>query len=469
MSVRKRPTAIQQVTPTGKRRLLGVRVQRLRESLGLSQADLARALNLSRSYLNQIEHNQRPVTTTVLEKLESLYGPRARLVEDDDPAALVGELRQALEALGHGSVSMAELRALASDQGGIARALIDLFQVYRLNKERADNLAARLGEAETARDDLLDDVGTQVRNYFNRRRNHIEELDTLAEAFFHDHGLTPGQTAASLRNHLFERHRVRVRIDDGTRLRDKRRFDAGRRLLTLSDALQPGQQAFQMAHQLALIEHGALIDGLAHAGGFGAAERIGHARTGLANYFAGALVMPYRQFLDAAEAARYDVERLALAFGVGFEAVCHRLSTLQRRGASGLPFFFMRVDRAGNVSKRHSATDFHFSHVGGSCPLWIVYEAFSQPGRVLTQVARMPDGRRHFWLARQVDSGPPGFGQPRKTFAVTLGCDLRHASRLVYSREPEATRNDEVVPIGPGCRICERSDCPQRAFPAYRR
>ena len=127
--------------------------------------------------------------------------------------------------------------------------------------------------------------------------------------------------------------------------------------------------------------------------------------------------MPYTPFLHSAQASRYDIEWLADRFGVGFEAVCHRLSTLQRRGAAGLPIFFMRVDRAGNVSKRHSATDFHFSHVGGACPLWIVYEAFNQPDRILTQIARMPDGRRYFWLARQVTSGPPGYGRPRKTFA----------------------------------------------------
>ena len=137
-----------------------------------------------------------------------------------------------------------------------------------------------------------------------------------------------------------------------------------------------------------------------------------------------------------------------------------------RRGAAGLPFFFIRVDRAGNISKRHSATDFHFSQVGGSCPLWIIYEAFNQPGRILTQVARMPDGRRHFWLARQVSSGPVGHGQPRKTFAVALGCELQHADRLVYARGLDTQNPSNAVPIGPGCRVCPREDCMQRAFAA---
>jgi len=176
--------------------------------------------------------------------------------------------------------------------------------------------------------------------------------------------------------------------------------------------------------------------------------------------------MPYGAFLQAAEELGYDIERLANRFGVGFEAVCHRLSTLQRPGAPGLPFFFVRVDRAGNVSKRHSAADFHFSRVGGTCPLWIVYEAFSQPERVLTQIAAMPDGRNYFWIARQVVSGPVGYGRPQKTFAVGLGCDLRHAHRLVYSRGLDLSAPTAATPIGAGCKVCEREDCAQRAFPS---
>ena len=176
--------------------------------------------------------------------------------------------------------------------------------------------------------------------------------------------------------------------------------------------------------------------------------------------------MPYRGFLDAAEAMAYDIERLAHRFGVGFEAVCHRLSTLQRPGAPGLPFFFMRVDRAGNVSKRQSATDFHFSRIGGTCPLWIVYEAFSHPTQVLTQVARMPDGRTYLWIARQVHSGPAGFRAPGKTFAVALGCDIAQAQRLVYSKGLELRDPAAAAAIGTGCKTCERADCPQRAFPS---
>jgi XRE family transcriptional regulator, fatty acid utilization regulator len=441
------------------KRFVGARLRRLRQQHGLAQAALAQALALSPSYLNQIERNQRPLTPAVQARLEALLGPQPTLFDDAGPAALVGELREALAELGETAATPEELETLAGDLPGIARVLLDLHRRQRAIRERADVLAAQLDEVELAGPDR-----DPVRDYFNRRRNHVAELDDIAEAAFGAHGLVAGQVAPRLRQRLREAHGITVALSDG--LDDKRRFDPGTRTLWLSDWLQPGQQAFQMAAELALREHGALIDTLVAQAGFADPERAAQARIGLSNYYAGALVMPYGAFLDAAQAERYDIDRLAHRFGVGFEAVCHRLSTLARPGRPGLPFFFVRVDRAGNISKRHSATDFHFSHVGGACPLWIVYEAFNQPGRILTQIARMPDGRRHFWLARQVESGPTGYGRQRKTFAVSLGCDLRHADRLTYSRGWDLKAIDDAVPIGPGCLTCEREDCVQRAFPS---
>lgn len=244
-----------------------------------------------------------------------------------------------------------------------------------------------------------------------------------------------------------------------------RRYDPSSRALHLSPDLKQGQQAFQMATQLAFLEHGEMIDRLADDTTLSGDEARHLARIGLANYFAGALLLPYSDFLRAAEMQQYDIERLGRHFGVGFETICHRLSTLQRPEARGVPFFFIRVDRAGNISKRQSATDFHFSRVGGSCPLWNVYEAFAQPGRVLTQLAQMPDGRTYLWIARTVGRGNAGYGVPGKTFAVGLGCDVRHAPRLIYSKGIDLNDPGAATPIGAGCKVCERPACPQRAFP----
>ncbi len=195
------------------------------------------------------------------------------------------------------------------------------------------------------------------------------------------------------------------------------------------------------------------------------AESRGVARIGLANYFAGAFLLPYREFHSAAAELRYDIDLLARRFEVGFETVCHRLSTLQRPQLRGVPFIFVRTDKAGNISKRQSATAFHFSRVGGSCPLWVVHDAFAQPGRIVTQVAQMPDGRSYFWLAKTTAPEGTGYLGQHKSFAVGLGCDLVHADKLVYSTGVALDDPSTAVPIGAGCKICNRSACAQRAFP----
>src|SRR3569833_3059707 len=189
------------------------------------------------------------------------------------------------------------------------------------------------------------------------------------------------------------------------------------------------------------------------------------ARVGLANYFAGALILPYGPILATAERFRYDIERLCDHYGVGFETVCHRLSTLQRPQQRGVPFSFVRVARAGNMAKRQSAAGFHFSRVGGACPLWNIYEAFTQPGKILTQIATLPDGKSYFWVARTVSRNIGGYGSPGKTFTVGLGCELRHAGRLVYSTGLDLDEPAAATPIGMGCKVCERPACSQRAFP----
>ena len=288
-------------------------------------------------------------------------------------------------------------------------------------------------------------------------------LDAAAERPYQQAGLPPRTLHARATAWLQECHGVQVLCGDSDK--SQRRYDPLTRTLHVSANLKPGQQTFQMATQLAFLELGDEIDRLANNPILAGEEARRLARIGLANYFAGALILPYGPFLAAAEQDAYDIERLGRRFGVGFETVCHRLSTLQRADARGVPFFFIRVDRAGNISKRQSATDFHFSRVGGTCPLWNVYEAFAQPGRVLTQVAQMPDARTYLWVARTVGSGNAGYGEPGKTFAVGLGCDIRHAYRLVYSRGLDLADPAMATPIGAGCKVCERPNCLQRAFP----
>src|SRR5574344_729415 len=451
---------------------MGVRLRALRQERGLTQVALAQALGISPSYLNQLEQDQRPFTVSVLLKVHRVLGVDIQQFSEDEQARLVAQLSDAVAAVPDlPSVPQAELRELAAKLPQLSQTLLAMHRRHQQDTQRLHTLADRLSrvgmdEAPGWVDDALPPSQMPfeaVRDVFFARRNYFDSLDRAAEALAQQAQAQGGALSEWLTQHLRHQHGVFVlRSEAGDA--PLRRFDAASRTLHLSADLQPSQQAFQLATQLALLELQPQMQTLlaTHHWQDEATRRL--ASIGLANYVAGALILPYGRFLQAAESLGYDIELLGQRFGVGYEMGCHRLSTLQRCDAPGVPFFFIRVDRAGNISKRHSATDFHFSQVGGSCPLWIIYEAFNQPGRILTQVARMPDGRRHFWLARQVSSGPVGHGQPRKTFAVALGCELQHADRLVYARGLDTQNPSNAVPIGPGCRVCPREDCMQRAF-----
>jgi predicted transcriptional regulator/DNA-binding XRE family transcriptional regulator len=449
---------------------MGVRLKRFREERGLTQAALARALDLSPSYLNQLEQNQRPLTVAVLLRLNATFGVDVQRFSEDDEARLLAGLRELFsETLAEEAVSKAEMEEIAANMPGVARMLIRLCQRQREIQEREEALALQLGHERNGGAPPKPMPYEEVRDFFYERRNYIDEIDTLAERAHDDWGLMPQASLHELEQRLAQ-HGVRVLREDrdgretpGASLRC---FDPAHRILALSPRLRPGQMAFQMATQLAFLEMGATLEAIVARATLSSKEARQLLRIGLANYFAGALILPYRRFLDQAERLRYDIERLAHDFGVGFETVCHRLSTLQRPTHRGVPFFFVRVDRAGNISKRQSATDFHFSRIGGSCPLWNLYEAFAQPGRILTQLATMPDGRAYLWIARSVQHGHAGHDAPVKTFAIGLGCDIRHAERLVYSKNLNLKDIDGFTPIGSGCKLCTRENCAQRAFPA---
>lgn len=464
-----------------KKTFMGVRLRRLREERGMTQVALARALELSASYLNQLEQNQRPLTVPVLLKINAVFGVDVQLFSDDDEARLITGLREVLAdqpAAGEAeAVSLAEIRELAAGMPAVARAMLVLHQRHRQALERLEALGALntqwgLGDDRSAaspRHHQLPMAYEEVRDFFFARHNHIAELDTAAEQCAREWGLQPGRADEGLARRLADFHGVRVADVPDLPGQAQRAYDPDTRVLQLAAGLARGQRAFQMATQLAFLEQGAALQRIAQGAALAGEQARALARIGLAQYFAGALVLPYTQFLRAAEAAHYDIERLEREFGVGFETVCHRLSTLQRAGARGVPFFLIRVDRAGNISKRQSATHFHFSKIGGTCPLWNVYEAFAQPGRIVPQVARMPDGRTYLWVARTVSRGGGAWGTPGKEFSVALGCDIRHAPQLIYSRGLDLGNPEAAVPIGMGCKVCERDACPQRAFPSIGR
>lgn len=452
---------------------VGPRLRRLREQRGWSQLALAQRLSLSLSYVSQLENNQRPVTATVLLKLADTFGGDVVQFSEEQDRQQMGELDAALSdrTLSVTSITPATLQRLVEQAPELVEAFLTLHQRHlRLQEEHAQTVERFYGElgADTGggrlREAQLPLPHEEVRDHFNRRNNYLDALDQLAEAFAHEHGLCPGARTAALREALREHAGVDVVVAE-TADGWLRRFEPSRRRVHLMPGLSDAQQAFQLATQYALLMHRDPIEDELREGGFADEATRALARQGLAHYFAGAVLLPYEAFLQAARQHRYDIELLEQHFQVSFETVCHRLSTLQRPGARGVPFYFVRLDQAGNISKRQSASAFHFARHGGACPLWQVHEAFAQPGRILTQVAEMPDGARFFGIARTIERGGGGYRARRKQFAIGLGCELLHARELVYADGIDAERPLEAVPIGPGCRVCPRDNCVQRAFP----
>ncbi len=425
----------------------------------MSQAELARALAISPSYLNQMEHDSRPLTVPVLLRLTEAFGVDPGFFSERGTDRLVADLRDALSnEVAAGRVSASDLAELASRVPNAAQLLVELGQRNQQLAEELLEIADRRGQEVSA---LPRSPHEEIREFFYRRQNYLHDTDLAAEQLAAEVGIRPGEVVRSLSARLADRHGVRL-VKGSDRLHH---YDPVTRELRLSGRLRPGQQAFRMATQLALLEYAAELSALASEDFAPDSDAWSLARIGIANYFAAALVLPYRPFHAAAEEFRYDIERLTDHFGLGYETICHRLSTLQRPRLRGVPFSFVRVDRAGNMSKRQSATTFHFSRAGGTCPLWNVYEAFASPGRIHVQMAAMPDGRRYLWTARAITRHRGSWGEPGKTFAIGLGCEIRHASRLVYSDGLDLDNAAAAVPIGMGCRLCERTDCPQRAVP----
>ncbi|WP_139830330.1 short-chain fatty acyl-CoA regulator family protein [Mycobacterium triplex] len=441
----------------------GARLRRLREEHGLTQVALARALGLSTSYVNQLENDQRPITVPVLLTLTERFDLPTQYFAPESDARLVADLR---EIFAEGPATAGQIEELVARMPEVGQTLVSLHR--RLHDATADLEALHSrASAEISAGPPQPMPFEEVRDFFYDRKNYIGDLDVAAEQLFDENRLQTGGLDNQLAEFVREKLGVTVVIDNGDVLNpnSKRLFRAESKTLYLARWLHPGQRAFQLATQIALLTQAELINGLIAGDDQLSEDARGVARIGLANYFAGALLLPYRRFLAAAEHMRYDIDQLARRFEVGFETVCHRLSTLQRPSARGVPFIFVRTDSAGNISKRQSATAFHFSRVGGNCPLWVVHHAFSRPGQFLTQIAQMPDGRTYFWLARTTTSEPSRYLGPDKSFAIGLGCDVAHAEKLIYSAGIDLTDTEVIVPIGAGCKICDRPACPQRAFP----
>jgi len=439
----------------------GVKLRETRTRLGLTQKAFAQKLGVSLPYLNQMENNHRPVSAAVVLALAGEFGLDVTELSTGDAERIVTDMREVLAdpVFAHIAPPLADLRLTASNAPAFARAFLELHRAYRQTHERLASLDEALGREDAS---TLASPWEEVRDFFHYCDNYIDAVDHAAERFATPDGKPSDPVARAV--DLLRARGIAVDFADSAALREA---TEGR--LTLSTRAAAPTQRFQILHQLALVTQDDLLEATLDLARFQTEAARSIAKIGLANYFAGAALLPYRTFLEAAGETRHDLERLADRFGASIEQVAHRLSTLQRPGLKGIPFFFVRVDQAGTITKRHSATRLQFARFGGACPLWNVHQAFETPGRFLRQLAETPDGVRYLCLARDISKPGGSFNAPVRRFAIGLGCEISHARDLVYADDLDLSNARAYEPIGISCRICERRGCHQRSVPPLER
>ncbi|MCJ8156961.1 short-chain fatty acyl-CoA regulator family protein [Sphingomonas sp. LaA6.9] len=441
-----------------KRLFAGERLRALRQRSGLGQAAMATRLGISVSYLSQLENDDRPMTSAVLAALGRHYPRDLDAFEGDEPARRFAATRTALDdpLFADAPIAADMLARLVEQQPHFADRFIALHTAYRRAEERLQMVEETMSSG-VAGDTRL--PWEEVRDWFHEAGNYVDLLDRRAEALAEAIG--PGEPAMIGR--LRTAHGIGIDAVPDAMSAPLRALDRRTRRLSLSPALPPESRRFMLAHQLVAFEMEEEIAAIADNAALRSAEARRLLAIGLANYAAGALLMPYERFRAAARSLRHDIDRLGQQFSVSFEQACHRLSTLQRQGARGIPFFFCRVDMAGNITKRHSATRLQFARFGGACPLWIVHEAVAIPDRILVQLAETPDGLRYVQMAKGLVKPSGSYARTPRRYAVALGCEVQHAGDFIYADGLDVAGG--ATPIGISCRLCPRTDCDQRAFP----
>lgn len=500
---------------------IGRRIREARLEAGVSQTALAKSVGVSPSYLNLIEHDKRQIGGALLKRLaHALDAPLGRLsgTEDAPLANDVAELARTLAFRGLDDASAARFTAQHPDWAG---AFVQLYRRYRDATETAlalsDRLsqdpalmelshavltqisairsfaeileqypdldqaererfcgiiaaqADRLGSSAREMIALLDGAQnaptptspqSEVDDFIHHCGNHLPVLEEAADALRRQLETAPQPLPGAIESRLVQAHGLRIRRGDAVQAAES---DPRRGLLVIDQGALDSTVRFQLARTLAQRELGEAIETLAASDQLTSDEARAIARRALANYAAGALLFPYEPFFEAAEADRYDIDRLGQRFGASFEQTAHRLVTLRREDAQGVPFSFLRADPAGNISKPFSIAGLRMPRLGGACPLWALYGALATPDRTIAQLAEMPSGEQYLFIARSQSKRAPAYGGPAVSYSVMLGCDVVYGDRLVYFDAFASGKRSLATPVGFNCRSCPRTGCAQRA------
>ena len=445
-----------------KKTFIGPRLRQLRREHGQTQAAMAEALGISAAYVNMLEKNQRSLSVSVLMTLSDNYGVDWRDLVSDKSSAVLADLRAAIQDpfFSVSRPDLDELRAAVDQSPLLVEGFLKLYKSHHTTLEKM----MQLGTERMPEELLRSSPETTIHDFFRDNSNHFDLLEQAAESLAREEPHEPDDVQFVLKRRLQQRHGFSVMTSPVEKMGDSLRiFDEEQKIIRLSEALDHQNRTFQLAHILCFTEFGDILNTLTTDANLYSPANVKRCHVELANYFAAAFLMPYETFITRAEETRYDLDRIASAFSVSCEQASQRLTTLQRDGRRGVPFFFLRVDKAGNVTKRFNATSFSIAEHGGACPVWNLHTSFRTPGVILPQIVELPDGERFLTLSRTTERPVYSMETQDRRLAISLGCEIKHARKIIYSSAIDWSEDENVSKIGINCHLCPRRNCAQRA------
>ncbi|MEC3912221.1 short-chain fatty acyl-CoA regulator family protein [Sphingobium sp. CR2-8] len=447
---------------TDRKLYLGPKLRVLRRELGLNQTQMAEELGVSPSYLNHLERNQRPLTAQMLLRLANTYDIDIRDFTAQAQEGGPGDLSEILSDTLVRDIGIArdEVLEVAENYPGVSEAIVRFYRALGDLRRMPGEVAAGGGGPPplVAPIDWLRETIARAGNYF-------AEIDIGAEAIAADLPDDPALLQAALRTRLKDRHGMACQVVRSDILADRlRHYDMHRRRLLLNERLPPSGRLFAVAYHLCAQELADVIAAQITRAAPPDEDSRRLASIALTNYAAAALIMPYDRFRQAAEQSRHDLPLLRDRFGVSSEQLAHRLTSLNRTGARGIPFFMAKVDRAGILSKRFDGEAWPFARYGGTCPRWDAHGSH-EADRVTPQLIETLDGKRFVTLAIGL---PPGASGARGRSVIALGCEAKHAARIFHADGIDGDKG-EATGVGPTCHLCDRRACPDRALPPVTR
>ena len=446
---------------------IGPKIKAFRRQLGIQANKLSEQIGISASYLNLIESGKRNVDSNLIIKICSelrinvsdLTSKSDLNLENDISELLSDEIFEDLDILGP------EVKDLVASNPKIAKALIKLGDNFKQKDHdivnKVENISGKIIDSRRAAF-----PGEVIADFLQENKNYFPKLEEFANDIFQEVKQNNRTRYIALCEFLKRKYGVQVKDvipEEGKPF--SKIYKEKEKVLLLSDYISLETKKLYAAAQIAHIGAKDQINFYLSNFKFPSNEAKELSRIALLNYCGAAILMPYKLFHKECKNLKYDLELLQNTFATSFEQVAHRVTCLQDPKLPGIPFHFLRVDVAGNISKRLSLSGIEIPRYGGACPRWNVYSAFSRPGVIQAAVSKMSNGEKYVCIARTVEKGVGRYGQKKSMLSIGLGCEAKYAKDFIYTENLDLNDKKSELPIGVSCRTCDRLDCSQRAFP----